>query len=289
LRIFPGKCLRAKPCRRHFPGKSGRALSTAGATIAGVTAAIVARLRAAGCVFAEDEAAVLQSCAATPDELAAMVDRRVSGVPLEQVVGWAAFAGLRITVRPGVFVPRRRTECLVRRAAAVAPPRAIVVDLCCGSGAIGAALAATADIAELYAVDIDPVAVECARANLAEFGGVVLAGDLFAPLPARLRGRVDILVANVPYVPSDAVALMPPESRLHEPRATVDGGADGLDVLRRVAAEAADWLAAGGHFLVETSADQAPTAAGVIEQAGLTPEIAGCPDLDATIVLARRR
>jgi release factor glutamine methyltransferase len=250
-----------------------------------VTSAIVARLRAAGCVFAEDEAALLESCAATPGELAAMVARRVSGVPLEQVVGWAAFCGRRITVHPGVFVPRRRTGCLVRQAAAVAPPRAIVVDLCCGSGAVGAALAATADIGQLYAVDIDPVAVACARRNLGKSGGVVLEGDLFAPLPPRLRGRVDILVANVPYVPSDAVALMPPESRLHEPRATVDGGTDGLDVLRRVAAGAADWLCAGGHFLVETSADQAPVATRVIEQAGLAPRVVHCPDLDATVVV----
>jgi release factor glutamine methyltransferase len=250
-----------------------------------VTAAIVAKLRAAGCVFAEEEAALLESCAATPDELAAMVDRRVGGLPLEQVVGWAAFCGLRVGVRPGVFVPRRRTECLVREAARLAPPRATAVDLCCGSGAIGAALAANADIAGVYAVDIDPVAVECARGNLAACAGVVLEGDLYEPLPRGLRGRVDILVANVPYVPSEAVALMPPESRLHEPRATVDGGADGLDLLRRVAAGAATWLATGGHFLVETSADQAPVASEVIRRAGLEPGVAHCADLDATVVL----
>jgi release factor glutamine methyltransferase len=249
-----------------------------------MTGTIVARLRAAGCVFAEEEAALLESCAATADELSTMVDRRTSGVPLEQVVGWAEFCGLRIAVRPGVFVPRRRTECLVRQAATLAPPEAIVVDMCCGSGAIGAALAATADIAQLYAVDIDPVAVECARHNLAGAGGIALRGDLYAPLPPGLRGRVDILVANVPYVPTGAVALMPPESRLHEPRTAVDGGADGLDVLRRVAAGAAGWLAEGGHLLVETSAAQAPAAAEAFGAAGLRPGIAHCPDLDATVV-----
>ncbi len=247
---------------------------------------IVAKLRAAGCVFAEEEAELLASCAASADDLAAMVDRRASGLPLEQVVGWAAFCGLRIAVRPGVFIPRRRTECLVRQAVAVAPAHAVAVDLCCGSGAIGAALAATAGIARLYAVDVDPVAVECARDNLAEAGGVVLEGDLYAPLPPDLHRRVDILVANVPYVPSAEIALLPPESRLHEPRATVDGGADGLDVLRRIAAGAATWLAPGGHFLVETSADQAPVATGIIERAGLAPRVAHCADLDATVVLA---
>jgi release factor glutamine methyltransferase len=252
-----------------------------------VTATIVERLRAAGCVFAEEEAALLESCAVTADELSTMVERRVGGVPLEQIVGWAEFCGLRIAVRPGVFVPRRRTECLVRQAAAVAPAQATVVDLCCGSGAIGAALAATADIAELYAVDIDPAAVECARHNLPA-SATALQGDLFAPLPAHLRGRVDILVANVPYVPSEAVALMPPESRLHEPRATVDGGSDGLDVLRRVAAGAAGWLAEGGHFLVETSEAQAPVATEVLARAGLDPSVVVFPDLDATAVLGRR-
>src|SRR6266700_41653 len=161
--------------------------------------AIVARLRAAGCVFAEDEAELLISAAATPAELTAMVDRRVAGLPLEHVVGWADFCGLRIAVEPGVFVPRRRTEFLVRQAIAVAPPHPVIVDLCCGSGAVGAALAAALDPAELHAADIDPVAVRCARRNLAPHGHVYT-GDLFEPLPAALRGRVDMLAADVPYV-----------------------------------------------------------------------------------------
>src|SRR5262249_19817993 len=104
--------------------------------------AIVTRLRAAGCVFAEDEARLLLATARTPAELSAMVDRRTAGHPLEHVLGWADFCGLRVAVDPGVFVPRRRTEFLVRQAIAIAPPRPVVVDLCCGSGAVGAALAA---------------------------------------------------------------------------------------------------------------------------------------------------
>ena len=129
--------------------------------------AVVATLRAAGCVFAEDEAALLAAAAVSHDELDAMVARRASGVPLEHVLGWAEFCGLRIAVAPGVFVPRRRTECLVRQAVAAAPPRPVAVDLCCGTGAVAAALAAALSLAELHAADLDPAAVACARLNLA--------------------------------------------------------------------------------------------------------------------------
>ncbi len=194
---------------------------------------VVARLRAAGCVFAEDEARLLMSAARTSAELDAMVGQRAAGLPLEQVLGWAEFCGLRISVAPGVFVPRRRTEFLVRQAVALARPGAVIVDLCCGAGAIGAALAAAVKEAEVHAADIDPAAVRCARQNLP--GGRVYQGDLYAPLPAGLRGRVAILAANVPYVPSEEIGFLPPEARAHETRAALDGGADGLDVLRRVA------------------------------------------------------
>src|SRR5947207_3551405 len=125
--------------------------------------AVVAALRAAGCVFAEDEAALLAAAAASEDELDAMVARRASGVPLEHVLGWAEFCGLRIAVDPGVFVPRRRTEFLVRQAVALVPPHAVVVDLCCGCGALGAAVAAAVPGVELHATDVDPAAVRCAR------------------------------------------------------------------------------------------------------------------------------
>jgi release factor glutamine methyltransferase len=269
-------------------------------------AAAVTRLRAAGCVFAEDEAQLLISAARTPAALAAMVDRRAAGQPLEHVLGWAEFCGLRIAVDPGVFVPRRRTEFLVRRAAALARRAAaptgpdpggpdptgqravVVVDLCCGSGAVGAALAAALGQVELHAADIDPAAVRCARRNVAAAGGQVYQGDLYRPLPARLRGRVDILAANVPYVPSGDVGLLPPEARAHEPRVALDGGADGLDVLRRVAAGAPLWLAPGGHLLVETSERQAPRAAEAVGRDGLIPRIARSVRLNATVVIGTR-
>src|ERR1700751_1459240 len=202
--------------------------------------AIVARLRAAGCVFAGEEGRLLMPAARTPAELDVMVGQRAAGLPLEQVLGWGEFCGLRIAVDSGVFVPRRRTEFLVEQAVrliqgdsippgvagTLARPGAIVVDLCCGAGAIGAALAAVVEHAEVHAVDLDPAAVRCARRNVP---GHVYQGDLYQPLPARLRGRVAILAPNVPYVPTAEIAFLPPEARAHEPRVALDGGLDGLD------------------------------------------------------------
>ena len=246
---------------------------------------LTARLRAAGCVFAEDEARLLLAEGWAPDVLEAAVDRRVAGVPLEHILGWAAFAGLRIAVDPGVFVPRRRTEFLVEEAAALARPGSVVVDLCCGSGAVAAALMAAIDGLEAYAADIDPAAVACARRNLEAGGATVLEGDLDAPLPTQLEGRVDVLVANAPYVPSDEIRLLPPEARTYEPRPTLDGGSDGLDVVRRVAACSPRWLAPGGHLLVETSGRQAGEAVDVFARVGLDPRVARSDDLDATVVI----
>lgn len=250
--------------------------------------AVVARLRAAGCVFAEDEARLLVTAAHTPADLAVMVDRRAAGLPLEHVVGWAEFRGLRIAVDPAVFVPRRRTEFLVGEAVAHAPDRAVVVDLCCGSGAVGAALAAALDRVELYAVDVDPAAVRCARRNVAAVGGRVYQGDLYRPLPATLRGRVDVLVANAPYVPTEAVDLLPPEARFHEPRMALDGGPDGLDVLRRVVTAAPRWLAPEGRLLVEASERQAPSLVEAVARSGLTPRVASSEELAATVVIGTR-
>ncbi|MGK5449496.1 putative protein N(5)-glutamine methyltransferase [Streptomyces radiopugnans] len=249
--------------------------------------AVAARLRAAGCVFAEDEARLMLSAARTPGELAAMVERRAGGLPLEHVLGWAEFCGLRITVEPGVFVPRRRTGFLARRAAALAGRRrgAVVVDLCCGSGAVGAAVAAAVEGVELHASDIDPAAVRCARRNVAPAGGRVYRGDLYAPLPAELRGRVDVLVANAPYVPTGEMGLLPAEAREHEPPSALDGGPDGLGVQRRVIEEAPRWLAPDGHLLVETGGHQAPRTAEAVARAGLVPRTAVCEELYATVVI----
>lgn len=245
---------------------------------------VVATLRGAGCVFAEDEATLILEAADGPVEVAAMVEQRVAGVPLEVIVGWAEFCGLRILVEPGVFVPRRRTEVVVREAVGLARSGAVVVDLGCGTGAIGVAIHAAVDSVELHASDVEPAAVRCARRNV-EPGGQVHEGDLFGPLPAALRGRVDLLVVNAPYVPTDAIALMPPEARDHEPAVTLDGGADGLDVQRRVAAEAAVWLAPGGHLLIETSRQQAAGTAEAFVAGGLTATVRRAEDVDGTVVV----
>ncbi|MFM9703047.1 putative protein N(5)-glutamine methyltransferase [Streptomyces galilaeus] len=247
--------------------------------------AVVVALRAAGCVFAEDEADLLLATAATPHELTAMVERRVAGLPLELVVGWAEFLGRRVIVEPGVFVPRRRTEFLVGQALSGAPHASVVVDLCCGSGAVGVALAAALGGVELHAADIDPAAVRCARRNAAAVGGQVHAGDLFDALPGALRGRIDILAANVPYVPTGEVPLLPAEAREHEPLTALDGGADGLDILRRVAGEAAGWLAPGGCVLVETSERQAADAVEAFRRGGLTARTATDEELFAHVVI----
>jgi release factor glutamine methyltransferase len=268
-------------------------------------ATVVARLRSAGCVFAEEEAAMLLSSATSSAELDALVARRASGEPIEQVVGWAEFAGLRIVVDRGVFVPRRRSEFLVSVAVGLAGWRpdggeiAVVVDLCCGTGALGLAVAnGLAGWADLHAADLDPAAAACARRNvepaagghggrqppMARPRGHVYVGDLFGALPGELRGRVDILICNAPYVPTREVAFLPAEARDHEPLIALDGGLDGLAILRRAACGAPDWLAPGGVLLVETSDRQAPEMTEAMAAAGLSPAIHTDEDWGATVV-----
>lgn len=266
-------------------------------------AGTLARLRAAGCVFAEEESRLLLAAASEPAELATAVERRIAGYPLEHILGWAQFCGLRIAVEPGVFVPRRRTELLVNEAVALlldgahacrrvhsdgggAAP-AIVVDLCCGSGAVGVALASRVAGIELHTADIDPDAVKCARRNVGPMGGHVHQGDLYEALPPGLRGRIRLLAVNAPYVPTDAISTMPHEARDHEPRISLDGGVDGLDIHRRVAAEALEWLAPGGHLLIETSERQASRTAGIMAGAGFVVSVVHSEDLDGTVVIGQ--
>lgn len=276
---------------------------------------MVARLRAAGSVFAEEEAELLASAAADPTDLASMVERRVAGEPVEAIVGWASFCGLRIVVAAGVFVPRRRTELLVREALAIVPDVVVareaskqpvrpglslvtVVELCCGTAAVAAAILAgmgTSDGAlEVHAADVDPRATACARENLAG-RGEIHTGDLYDALPGTLRGRVDLLVANAPYVPTDAIAMMPPEARDHEPRIALDGGPDGLDVQRRIIEHAHEWLAPGGDgprgarpgvLLIETSRGQAAGTLAACEAVRLVTHVVVDDELDATAVVA---
>lgn len=238
---------------------------------------LVRRLRAAGCVFAEEEAQILLDSARAERHLESLVLRRLAGEPLEHVVGWAEFAGIRVRVGPGVFVPRRRTEELVTHAVRCHPEPKVVVDLCCGSGALGLAFlsgveAGAESSPELHAADLSDAAVVCAGENLAR-RGTVHQGDLYDALPDRLRGRVDVLLANTPYVPSNEIALLPGEARDHEPLVTLDGGSDGLDVARRVVDGAGEWLSTGGGLFIEASDRQAPALADYMEARGLTTTV----------------
>ncbi len=254
-------------------------------------APIVSALRAAGCVFAEDEAQLLVAEAPDSETLAEWVDRRISGMPLEHILGWADFCGERIAVDPGVFVPRRRTELLVHQAVSLLrrdrplSPHPVVVDLCCGSGAVGTAIARLYPEVKLHSADIDPAAVNCARRNVDAVGGRVYQGDLFAALPPQLQGRVRILVVNAPYVPTEAIKTMPSEARLYESRAALDGGDDGLDFHRRVAVVAREWLLPDGHLLIETSGQQSGRTAGIVAGAGFTVRTVHSDELDGTVVV----
>ncbi len=249
--------------------------------------AIVRRLRESGSVFAEDEADLLIGAASSWEELESMVGRRVAGEPLEVVVGWAEFCGRRVLVDAGVFVPRARTRVLVDEAVRLAGSAPVVVDLCCGTGAVGLAILDRLPGATLWATDVDPVAVACARRNVEHEGGRVTEGDLFEALPRELRGRVDLLVVNAPYVPTEAIATMPPEARDHEPWVALDGGADGVDLHRRVAAGAAAWLVAGGHVVIESSSAQAHLTRAALEADGFDCRVVSDVDVEGTAVVGR--
>jgi release factor glutamine methyltransferase len=264
----------------------------------------VVRLRAAGCVFAEDEAAVLGEAAHDDTALAALVARRAEGEPLEQVVGYADFCGVRIHLLPGVFVPRVRSELLVRigtEAAKGTERRPTVVDLCCGSGALGLAVRHHLPDIDLHAADLDPTAVTCARLNFARPAAGnkndprnteeknVYQGNLFDALPHYLKGHVDVLIANVPYVATDHIPLLPSEAKDHEPHTALDGGPDGLSVFRAVAADAAAWLSPGGILLSEITDAQTVAATEAVQAAGLDVAVIYDDDLEAQVIQGTRK
>ncbi len=220
----------------------------------------MARLRVAGCVAAEAEADELIAAAVDGTALDASVRRRERGEPLAWITGSATFAGPRLVVRPGVYVPRPQTEALARRAVARLPPTGCAVDLCTGSGAIAAHLLATRPGARVVGLDRDATAVRCARAN----GVAAVRADLRqVPLAP---GCADVVTAVAPYVPTAALSLLPSDVRDWEPHAALDGGPDGLDLTRAVVETAAELLRPGGVLLVEVGGDQAarlgPTLAG---------------------------
>src|SRR5690606_22394324 len=188
----------------------------------------------------------------------------------------------------GVFVPRRRSEFLADLAVASTPAGGLAVELCCGAAAIAVTIAARVPEVEVHAADVDPRAVAVARRHLDGVPGGGHEGDLFAALPADLRGRVDVLVANAPYVPTGELDFLPRDAREHEPRHALDGGPDGLELHRRIIADASEWLRPGGVLLVEAGETQAPVSAAAMTAAGLDARIESDPDRDATVVAGRR-
>jgi release factor glutamine methyltransferase len=259
---------------------------------------LVARLRAAGCVFAEEEAAEIRRVLGAGDP-SSIVAARARGVPLEQALGRARFAGVDVEVGPGVFVPRHRAAGLVAAAAAAAPAARVAADLGCGSGAIAAALTRRLPHTAVHACDIDPAAVATAARNGAVFGFVAHHGSWWEALPGSLLGRVDLAVAYLPHVPTRLLGTIPRDFREHEPARTVDGGFDGLDPFRAVLAAAPKWLATDGVLVTLMAAEQVPDAlaaaggwgaevqAGVPGSAGPGAEEDDEPD-DAILVLRRR-
>jgi release factor glutamine methyltransferase len=220
---------------------------------------IVAALRAAGCVRAEDEAALL-SARFTGSRLAVAVARRASGVPLEQVLGAASFSGVSVALGEGCFVPRARATALVDVAARLGSAASIVADLGTGCGALAAAMACRLPAAHVHAVEIDDGELAWARINASTFGFTVHGGSWWSALPATLRGSVDLAVAYLPHVPTAQLDWIHADFRLHEPARTVDGGADGLDPLRVVTGGMAEWLSPGGSFVTLVAAEQVDNA-----------------------------
>ena len=211
------------------------------------------RLAAAGFLSAREEAEELEVRAGGDDRLLeALVERRLTGEPLAWIVGTAVFCGLRLRADPGVYVPRPHTEQIALRAAERLPADGTAVDVCTGSGAVAAVLAARRPGATVIATDVDARAVACARSN----GVDARVGDLFAPLPAGLAGRVDVVTAVVPYVPTAALPALQRDTFAHESALAYDGGPDGTTVLRRTVAGSAAVLRPGGAMLLELGGDQ---------------------------------
>lgn len=226
--------------------------------------AVVDRLLAAGCVAAEEEADELLLAARDVRTLEAWVRRREHGEPMAWITGTLTFCGQTLYVAPGVYVPRHQTEELARRAAALLPPRGLAVDLCTGAGAVAVHLQTAVPKGRVVGVDIDMGAARCARRNRVQ----VVVGDLDEPL--RPRSGVALVTAVAPYVPTAAIALLPADVQRYEPLRSLDGGPDGLDLVRRVVAAAARLLRPGGWLLAEVGGDQDEALAPALSAAGFT-------------------
>ncbi len=203
------------------------------------------------------------------------IERRAAHEPLQYLVGWEDFHGLRLAVTPDVLVPRPETEGLVTWALEVLAdrPEPVVLDLGTGSGAIACAIAQAAPRAEVLAVELSGGALAVASRNVRTLGLTdrvrLLAGDLFAPL-GSIPGSLDLVVANPPYLPSAVISSLPPEVSRHEPRVALDGGPDGLAVIRRIVAGAPAVLRPGGMLLMEIGEEQAGPVASLMAAEGFS-------------------
>jgi release factor glutamine methyltransferase len=195
-----------------------------------------------------------------------LLARRLRGEPLAWIVGSVRFCGLRVHVETGVFVPRPHTEALAERAVSLLPDAGIAVDLCTGCGAIPVVLASARPRATVLATDLDPLAVTCASGN----GVHALVGDLDEPLPPSLRGRVDLITAVVPYVPTEELHLLPRDVLANEPHSALDGGRRGTALLVAAAQAGARWLRPGGSLLLEVGGDQAGEVMMTLRELGLS-------------------
>jgi release factor glutamine methyltransferase len=223
---------------------------------------VIARLSAAGCVAAEEEAEELIAAAADDATLEAHLRRRERGEPLAWITGTLRFCGHLIHVEPGVYVPRLQSEELARRAATLlASTAGRAADLCTGAGAVAVHLMATVPAATVVGVDIDARAVACARRN----GVATALGDLAESLRA---GAFDVVTAVAPYVPTGQLHFLPADVLRHEPRHALDGGGDGLDLVRRIVASAARLLRPGGWLLIELGGEQDQALSATLASAG---------------------
>ena len=208
------------------------------------------RLAAAGCVAPDDEARELRRDDPDAAELEARVRRREAGEPLEWITGRARFCALTLHVAPGVYVPRHQTEMLARRATGALPARGKAVDLCTGSGAVAASMRHARPHASVIGVDVDERAARCATRN----GVHTIVGDLATPV--RAHGAVHVVTAVAPYVPTGQRRLLAGDVQRHEPASSLDGGDDGLAVVRRVVEQAVTLLRPEGVLLLELGGAQ---------------------------------
>ena len=211
---------------------------------------VTSRLAAAGCVAADEEAHELLAAAPDDGTLEAWIRRREDGEPLAWITGTVRFCGHALHVHPGVYVPRLQSEELARHAATLlAASGGRAADLCTGAGAIAVHLMAAVPEATVIGVDIDVPSVVCARRN----GVTAVVADLDRPLRAN---AFEVVTAVAPYVPTGELRFLPADVQGHEPRLALDGGRDGLDVVRRIVVSAARLLWPGGWLLIELGGDQ---------------------------------